>query len=163
MKRIFFALLCAIYVYANPAPTITISCDESYNKTICGDDYLCSASKCFYKNISNIEEAFRFYIKQKIQIQESRNEAEYQNTYLLVLKYMLNIPLPKINESSKHTANIQDYYVDKYESQNRCDFEFKRTNDSLIIEYNACAEEEHSLTFIQKTDCIEVLTTMVAL
>ena len=161
MKKLVFVLLSALCVYANPASTI--NCDESYKERICGDDALCSASRCLYKNISSIEEAFEFYLKKEIQQQEYSNEPEYKNTDLLVLKYMLNIPLPKVGESSKYSANIRDYYADRDGYQNICDFELKRTKDSLIIKYNACVEEEHSLTFIQKTDYIEVLETMVAL
>ncbi|WP_285819417.1 hypothetical protein [Helicobacter bilis] len=164
MKKLVFVLLSVICVYANPAnTTITKSCDKSYNEKICGDDPLCSASRCFYKNLSSIEEAFQFYLKEEIQQQESLGDIEYNNSYLLVLKYMLTIPLPKVGESSKYTANIRDYYAVRDGYQNICNFEFKRTKDSLIINFNACYEEEHSLTFIQKAGYIEIAKTMMAL
>ncbi len=163
MKKLVFVLLSVICVYANPANTITKSCDKSYNEKICGDDPLCSASRCFYKNLSSIEEAFQFYLKEKIQQQESFDVPEYKNSYLLVLKYMLNTPLPKVGESNKYTADIRDYDAVRNGYQNICNFEFKRTKDSLIINFNACYEEEHSLTFIQKAGYIEIAKTMMAL
>ena len=159
MKKLVFVLLSVICVYANPANTITKSCDKSYNEIRCGND-LCIASRCFYKNLSSIEEAFQFYLKEQIQ-QESLEKPA--NRYLLVLKYMLNTPLPKVGESNKYTADIRDYYADKDGYQNICNFEFKRTKDSLIINFNACYEEEHSLTFIQKAGYIEIAKTMMAL
>ena len=159
MKKLVFVLLSVICVYANPANTITKSCDKSYNEIRCGND-LCIASRCFYKNLSSIEEAFQFYLKEQIQ-QESLEKPA--NRYLLVLNYMLNTPLPKVGESNKYTADIRDYYADKDGYQNICNFEFKRTKDSLIINFNACYEEEHSLTFIQKAGYIEIAKTMMAL
>ena len=159
MKKLVFVLLSVICVYANPANTITKSCDKSYNEIRCGND-LCIASRCFYKNLSSIEEAFQFYLKEQIQ-QESLEKPA--NRYLLVLNYMLNTPLPKVGESNKYTADIRDYYADKDGYQNICNFEFKRTKDSLIINFNACYEEEHSLTFIQKAGYIEIGKTMMAL
>ncbi|EEO24456.1 MULTISPECIES: hypothetical protein [Helicobacter] len=159
MKKLVFVLLSVICVYANPANTITKSCDKSYNEIRCGND-LCIASRCFYKNLSSIEEAFQFYLKEQIQ-QESLEKPA--NRYLLVLKYMLNTPLPKVGESNKYTADIRDYYADKDGYQNICNFEFKRTKDSLIINFNACYEEEHSLTFIQKAGYIEILDIVEAL
>ena len=159
MKKLVFVLLSVICVYANPANTITKSCDKSYNEIRCGND-LCIASRCFYKNLSSIEEAFQFYLKEQIQ-QESLEKPA--NRYLLVLNYMLNTPLPKVGESHKYTADIRDYYADKDGYQNICNFEFKRTKDSLIINFNACYEEEHSLTFIQKAGYIEIAKTMMAL
>ena len=159
MKKLVFVLLSVICVYANPANTITKSCDKSYNEIRCGND-LCIASRCFYKNLSSIEEAFQFYLKEQIQQKSLEKPA---NRYLLVLKYMLNTPLPKVGESNKYTADIRDYYADKDGYQYICNFEFKRTKDSLIINFDACVEEEHSLTFIQKADYIEILETMIAL
>ena len=159
MKKLVFVLLSVICVYANPANTITKSCDKSYNEIRCGND-LCIASRCFYKNLSSIEEAFQFYLKEQIQ-QESLEKPA--NRYLLVLNYMLNTPLPKVGESNKYTADIRDYYADKDGYQNICNFDFKRTKDSLIINFDACVEEEHSLTFIQKAGYIEILDIVEAL
>ncbi len=159
MKKLVFVLLSVICVYANPANTITKSCDKSYNEIRCGND-LCIASRCFYTNLSSIEEAFQFYLKEQIQ-QESLEKPA--NRYLLVLKYMLNTPLPKVGESNKYTADIRDYDADKDGYQNICNFEFKRTKDSLIINFDACVEEEHSLTFIQKAGYIEILDIVEAL
>ena len=161
MKKLVFVLLSVICVYANPAnTTITKSCDKSYNEKICGDDPLCSASRCFYKNLSSIEEAFQFYLKEQIQQETLEKPA---NRYLLVLKYMLNTPLPKVGESNKYTADIRDYDAVRDGYQNICNFEFKRTKDSLIINFNACYEEEHSLIFIQKAGYIEIAKTMMSL
>ena len=116
-----------------------IDCDESYKQEICGDDYLCNASKCLYKKFTSIDEAFKFYVEQEIQNQvafsKERNELESQNTSLLVYRYMLDIALPKINESKKITSSIKDYYSG---IQNQCDFEFKRTSESLMIEFKLC-------------------------
>ncbi|TLD78561.1 hypothetical protein, partial [Helicobacter trogontum] len=137
MKKLVFVLLSVICVYANPANTITKSCDKSYNEIRCGND-LCIASRCFYKNLSSIEEAFQFYLKEEIQQQESLGDIEHNNSYLLVLKYMLNTPLPKVGESNKYTADIRDYDAVRDGYQNICNFEFKRTKDSLIINFNAC-------------------------
>ena len=45
------------------------NCDDSYNEKVCGSDALCSASKCLYKNLTNIDEAFKFYVEQEIKRQ----------------------------------------------------------------------------------------------
>lgn len=156
MKGLVVVLLSVMCVYANPATTITKSCDESYNEKFCGEDYHCRASRCFYKNLSSIEEAFRFYINEAIQAYESSDEPKSQNIYWLVYEYMLNTPLPKVNESSKYTANLS-------ENARVCEFEFKHTKDRLIIEFNACQEEDDSITFIQRPDYIEILSTTVAM
>ncbi|TQR51037.1 hypothetical protein [Campylobacter troglodytis] len=115
------------------------NCDESYKQEICGDDYLCNASKCLYKNFTSIDEAFKFYVEQEIQNQvaflKDRGELESQNTSLVVYKHMLGIALPKINESKNITSSIKDYYSG---IQNQCYFEFKRTSESLMIEFKLC-------------------------
>ncbi|MGX3045771.1 hypothetical protein [Helicobacter sp. T3_23-1056] len=75
-------------------------CDDSYNKKVCGGDaLLCSANKCLYKNLTNIDEAFKFYVGQKIKKIAFSKERDERN--VLVYKYMLGIALPKENESKK--------------------------------------------------------------
>ena len=144
------------------------NCDDSYNEKVCGSDALCSASKCLYKNLTNIDEAFKFYVEQEIQRQvafsKERNEPENQNTSLLVYKYMLSIALPKENEGKKVTTSIEDYYSKQYGAQNQCDFEFKRTSDSLMIEFNNCADSENNvIIFTQKGGAVEIISKSEAL
>lgn len=144
------------------------NCDDSYNEKVCGSDALCSASKCLYKNLTNIDEAFKFYVEQEIQSQvafsKERNEPENQNTSLLVYKYMLSIALPKENEGKKVTTSIEDYYSKQYGAQNQCDFEFKRTSDSLMIEFNNCADSENNvIIFTQKGEAVEIISKSEAL
>ncbi len=152
----------------SPNPNDLQKCDDSYNEKVCGSDALCSASKCLYKNLTNIDEAFKFYVEQEIQSQvafsKERNEPENQNTSLLVYKYMLSIALPKENESKKVTTSIEDYYSKQYGAQNQCDFEFKRTSDSLMIEFNNCADSENNvIIFTQKGEVVEIISKSEAL
>ena len=49
MKKLVFVLLSVICVYANPANTITKSCDKSYNEKICGDDPYAVQADVFIK------------------------------------------------------------------------------------------------------------------
>ena len=141
------------------------NCDESYNEKVCDGDALCSANKCLYKNLTSIDEAFKFYVWQEIQkevaFSKERDEPENQNINLLVYKYMIDTALPKENESKKVTTSIRDYRSDV---QNQCDFEFKRTSDSLMIEFNNCADSESNvIIFTQKGGEVEIISKSEAL